>query len=123
MRSLRYASARTVPFLNCLVRKMFHLSVVLILIEIVLTLLHLEAEGFQKSSCGAPVRHNYQQTAINYVLFTVSLGFVSVRIASRSPWINGKWILWWDDWIAISCIVRVLFPGVDQLTVCNAVPD
>lgn len=68
-----------------------------------------EAQNYSKVSCGAPVRARPEAPMmVAYSLFAASCVAVSARLVSRSPWMNGKWNFWWDDWVTFSCLVRIV---------------
>lgn len=46
---------------------------------------------------------------VAYTLFAASCMAIFARVVSRSPWMNGKWDFWWDDWITLSCLVRMVY--------------
>lgn len=68
-----------------------------------------EAQNYSKVSCGAPVRSRPEAPIVAYALFAATCVAVFVRVISRSPWMIGKWDFWWDDWITLSCLVRIVY--------------
>lgn len=101
--------ARTCTVIEMLGKKIPELIIIVIREQARYSLMPVttEAQRYSKTSCGAPVRSQPESPIIAFALLATSFMAVSARVITRSPWMNGKWSFWWDDWITLSCLVCI----------------